>query len=131
MDAARLAHVPLFAGLDEGERATLASAASEVEASAGQSIAVQGDFGHALYAIEEGSADVLVDGERVRTLGPGDVFGEVAVVVSGRRSASVVATSQMKLLAFFKRDVWALEKSSPELTERLRELVAERVASSR
>jgi CPA1 family monovalent cation:H+ antiporter len=131
MDAARLAKVPLFAELDEVERATLASAASEVEASTGQPIAVQGDFGHALYAIEEGNADVLVDGEKVRSLGPGDVFGEVAVVVSGRRTASVVATSQMKLLAFFKRDVWALEKSSPELAERLRELVAERVASSR
>jgi CRP-like cAMP-binding protein len=79
--------------------------------------------------IESGTADVSVDGEVVRALGPGDVFGEVAVLASGRRTATVVATSPMKLIAIFKRDVWALEKRSPEAAERLRALVTERLAA--
>jgi CRP-like cAMP-binding protein len=54
-----------------------------------------------------------------------DVFGEIAVVASGRRTVSVVATSPVRLIAFFKRDVWALEQRCPELTERLRTLAAE------
>ena len=61
----------------------------------------------------------------LRSLGPGDVFGEIAVMSSGRRTASVVATSDMRLIALFKRDVWELERSAPDAAERLRTLVAE------
>jgi CRP-like cAMP-binding protein len=59
------------------------------------------------------------------SLGPGDVFGEIAVMASGRRTASVVATSPMGLIVLFKRDVWELERRSPEAAGRLRALVAE------
>ena len=83
---------------------------------------------HALYGIERGTAEVTRDGEVVRTLGPGDVFGEVAVLASGRRTATVTATSAMTLIAVFKRDVWRLEQHSPEAAERLRALVEERLA---
>jgi CRP-like cAMP-binding protein len=100
--------IPLFAGLDDGELAAVASAASEVEASVGQTIAVEKDFGHCLYAIESGTAEVSADGVLLRKLGPGHVFGELAVISSGRRTASVVATSSMRLIALFKRDVWLL-----------------------
>jgi hypothetical protein len=50
------------------------------------------------------------------------------VLKSGRRTATVVATSQMRLISVFKRDVWALERRSPEAAERLRGLVADRLA---
>ena len=65
----------------------------------------------------------------LRVLGPGDIFGEVAVLASGRRTATVVSTASMTLIAVFKRDVWALERRSPEAAERLRGLVAERLAA--
>ena len=68
------------------------------------------------------------DGEVLRALGPGDIFGEVAVLASGRRTADVVSTTPMSLIAIFKRDVWALERRSPEAAERLRGLVAARLA---
>lgn len=126
METARLAAIPLFSGLDDSDLGAIAAVASEVEASAGQKLATEGDFGHALYAIESGTANVTVDGTNVRTLGPGDVFGEIAVLSSGRRTASVVATSPMRLLALFKPGVWALEKQAPEAAERLRTLIAER-----
>ncbi|HKV69393.1 MAG TPA: cyclic nucleotide-binding domain-containing protein [Gaiellales bacterium] len=60
------------------------------------------------------------------TLGPGDVFGEIAVIASGGRTATVVATSPMRLIALLKPDVWALERRSPATAEGLRALVAER-----
>jgi CRP-like cAMP-binding protein len=126
MEATRLAAVPLFADLGEGELAAIAGAASEVDVAEGDLLATEGDFGYAMYAIESGTADVRADGAHLRTLGPGDVFGEIGVLASGRRTATVVATSPMRLIALFKRDVWALEKQSPAVIERLRALIAER-----
>jgi CRP-like cAMP-binding protein len=125
VETSRLAAIPLFAGLDDTDLTAIAAAASEVEAEAGQLLASEGDFGHALYAIESGTAEVSVSGTTLRTLGPGAVFGEIAVVASGRRTASVVATSPMRLIALFKRDVWALEQRTPAAAERLRALIAE------
>jgi CRP-like cAMP-binding protein len=66
----------------------------------------------------------------LRELGPGDVFGEIAVLASGRRTSSVVATSPMRMIVLFKRDVWALERSSPTAAERLRTLIASRQAAA-
>jgi len=129
METARLAAIPLFVGLDDADLAAIASAASEVEVTEGQSLATEGDFGHALYAVESGTADVTADGRKLRTLGPGDVFGEIAVLASGRRTASVVATSPMRLIALFKPAVWALEQRAPQAAERLRALIAERRAA--
>jgi CRP-like cAMP-binding protein len=126
VEATRLAAIPLFADLGDADRTAIADAAYEVEATEGQMLATEGDFGYALYAIESGTADVTADGVPLRTLGPGDVFGEIAMIASGRRTASVVATSPMKLIAIFKRDVWALEKKAPEAATRLRALVSER-----
>ncbi len=128
METSRLQAIPLFAGLDEADLDTIAAAASEVEAVEGQSLATQGDFGYALYAVESGTAEVSANGSLLRTLGPGDVFGEIAVIASGRRTASVAATSPMRLIVLFNRDVWALEQQAPEAAARLRALVAERQA---
>ena len=126
MDGSRLSAIPLVAGLTDRELATVASAASEASAEVGQSLAAEGDFGHALYVIESGTATVTADGEPLRELGPGDVFGEIAVLASGRRTSSVVATSPMRLIVLFKRDVWALERSAPTAAERLLTLIASR-----
>jgi CRP-like cAMP-binding protein len=129
VDASRLRAIPLFAALADRELAAVAGAASEASAEPGQTLADAGDFGHALYAIESGTATVTAAGEPLRELGPGDVFGEIAVLASGRRTSSVVATSPMRLIVLFKRDVWALERSSPTAAERLRSLIVSRQAA--
>jgi CRP-like cAMP-binding protein len=129
VEATRLNAISLFAGLTDRELDAVASAASETTASEGQTLANQGDFGHALYVIEAGTARVSADGVPLRTLGPGDVFGEIAVLTSGRRTSSVVATSPMRLIVLFKRDIWELERSSPAAAERLRALIASRQAT--
>ena len=48
----------------------------------------EGDFGYGMFAITSGTADVIIDGAVVRTLGPGDIFGEIAVLSGGRRTAT-------------------------------------------
>ena len=126
MDADRLAQIPFFAALSEEARAAVAESAFEVEAPVGEQLATEGDFGYALYAIESGTADVSVDGATIASLGPGDVFGEVAVIASGRRTATVSATTPMRLIALFKRDVWALERRDPAAAANLRALIEER-----
>jgi CRP/FNR family cyclic AMP-dependent transcriptional regulator len=106
----RLAAVPLFADLPAAELAAVSAVADEVEVAEGSAVIVEGDFGHAVFAVESGTAEVISDGVTIRTVGPGDVVGEIAVLASGRRTASVVATSPMRLISLFKRDVWALER---------------------
>jgi CRP-like cAMP-binding protein len=126
MEVQRLAAIPLFSTLPDQELAAVAARVGEQEIDAGEMLVAEGEFGHCLFAIESGTADVTRDGETIRTLEPGEVIGEVAVLAAGRRSASVVASSPMRLITFFKRDVWALEDEAPEAARRLRELIATR-----
>jgi CRP/FNR family transcriptional regulator, cyclic AMP receptor protein len=117
--------------------------AFEVEIASGQALASEGRIGHSLVAVESGTADVVMEGAPVRTIGAGDVVGEVAVLASppdpfappevaegGLRTASVVATSPMRLIGLFKRDVWALHRRAPVATERLRAVLDERRAEN-
>ena len=120
VDRARIAALPFFAGLPEEELDAVAEAAAEVEFAAGESLTAEGDFGHALYFIEEGTAAVSTNGTKVGAIEPGDVVGEVAVLASGRRTASVVATSPVRAVSLFKREVWALEHKAPEAARRLK-----------
>ncbi len=84
----------------------------------------EGDFGYAMFAIVAGTATVSIDGEDIRTLGPGDVFGEVAVLSGGRRSATVVANTPMRLITVMNRDVWRLERENPKIGSELRATIA-------
>jgi len=116
-----------LAGLPEEELDAVARVASQREFAAGETLMTKGDFGYSLFLVEAGSAEVSIDGTRVGLVGPGDVVGEVAVLASGRRTASVVATSPLRAIAFFKRDVWGLEREAPEAARRLRAAIEEHV----
>jgi CRP-like cAMP-binding protein len=125
METERIAAIPLFADLPDDELEAVASSAREHEVASGHAVATEGDFGHALFAIESGTAEIVSDGAPVGAVGPGDVVGEVAVLTSGRRTASIVATSPLRMIVWFKPDVWRLERSAPEAARRLRALVAD------
>jgi CRP-like cAMP-binding protein len=128
MDAARLAGMPLFADLNEEERAEVAARAHEVTVDAGATLALQGDNAYELFVIEEGEAEVRRDDETIATLREGDVCGEIGVLVTGTRRATVVATTPMRLVAMFSRDFKQIERRMPSVTARLREIMRERVA---
>ena len=78
--------------------------------------------------IESGEADVSKAGEHIRTLRPGDAFGEIGLLATGTRTATVVATTPMKLVAIFSREFKQLEARMPRLGEHLRALMRENVA---
>jgi CRP-like cAMP-binding protein len=120
VDRSRVAPLSALDGVPEEEIDAVARVATEREFADGETMMTEGDFGHSLFLIEEGSADVLSDGTKVGAVGAGDVVGEIAVLASGRRVASVVATSPLRAIALFKRDVWALESEAPEASRRLR-----------
>ena len=130
MDRERVALHPFLAGIPDEELDAVASAASEREFATGETLISEGDFGHSLFLVEEGTADVSIDGTSIGRVGPRDVIGEVAVLASGRRTASVVAASPIRAISFFKRDVWALERAAPEAARRLRAAIEEHAGSA-
>ena len=130
VDRARLEVMTFFAGLPAAELDAIVDVATEREFAAGESLTSEGDFGHCLFVIESGSAEVSTGGAETRAIGPGAVVGEIAVLASGRRTASVVAVTPVHAVAFFKRDVWNLEQAAPELEGRLREALVEHVGST-
>jgi CRP-like cAMP-binding protein len=130
MDPARLAQLPLFADLTDDERAEVAARMREVAVEPGTTLATEGDNAYELFVIEAGEADVHKGGEVIRKLGPGDVFGEIGLLATGTRTASVVATSPMRLVAMFTREFKQLEDRMPGLAKSLRETMARRVAET-
>ena len=130
MDAARLEGMSLLADLDGEQRAVIASCVHELSVDADTTLALQGENAYELFVIEQGEAEVRRDGEPIATLGEGDVFGEIGVLVTGTRRASVVATTPMRLVAMFSRDFKQIEGQMPALADRLREIMRERVARS-
>ncbi|HKZ75279.1 MAG TPA: cyclic nucleotide-binding domain-containing protein [Actinomycetota bacterium] len=128
MDAERLRSIPLFDGLSRHERQQVAKWADEVDVEQGKHLVDQGEFPHEFFVIELGSADVLIDGEHIDTLGPGDFFGEIALLEHHRRTASVVATSPLRAIVMHSRDFGAMEETMPEVAERVREAMRQRLA---
>jgi CRP-like cAMP-binding protein len=128
MDPARLKDLPLFAELDEADRAEVAACAREVSVEAGATLAAEGAHAYELFVIESGEADVIKGGETIRSLGPGDAFGEIGLLATGTRTATIVATTRMQLVAIFSREFKQLEARMPPLSEHLRALMRENVA---
>ena len=128
MDPARLKDLPLFAELDDAERAEVAACARERNFEAGTTLATEGEHAYELFVIESGEAEVHKGGEVIRSLGPGDAFGEIGLLATGTRTASIVAITPMKLVAIFSHEFKQLEASMPQIAEGLRASMRERVA---
>jgi CRP-like cAMP-binding protein len=127
VDRSRLAAFPSLADLPEAELDELATAMSEVEVEAGAKVVTVDDYGTAIYFIEQGEADVLADqNETADSLGPGDTFGEIALLLTGERSATVVARTAMQLLSLSGQDFQRIRAGVPELERSLRRLGVER-----
>jgi len=127
VDTSRIASFPILADLPAAELDQLAAAMSEVEVEPGANVITVDDYGTAIYFIEQGEADVLPDGdEATDTLGPGDTFGEIALLLTGERSATVVARTPMQLLSLSGQDFQRIRAGVPELENSLRRLGAER-----
>jgi CRP-like cAMP-binding protein len=126
VDAIQLKRIPLFADASDEELAKVAAFAEAKEASDGEVVVEEGGFSRELLAIEDGTAEVTRDGEHIADLGPGDIFGEAGMLDDEMRSATVTATSRMKLISLGHFEVKRLKKDAPEIYSRIEDLVEER-----
>jgi CRP/FNR family transcriptional regulator, cyclic AMP receptor protein len=126
MNAAGLKSIPLFAELSEREREQVARWADELDVPAGKHLVDEGRFAHEFFVIEEGTAEVRHGDEKLTDLGPGDFFGEIALVEHQRRTASVIATSPMRTIVMFGRDFRQMEAEMPSVAARIRQAIEER-----
>jgi CRP-like cAMP-binding protein len=127
VDASRIAAFPGFADLPAEELDELAAAMNEVEIEAGAEVITIDDYGTAIYFIEQGEADVSDDeGEATEVLSPGDTFGEIGLLLTGQRTATVVARTPMRLLSLSGQDFDRIRERVPEVERSLRRLGLER-----
>jgi CRP/FNR family transcriptional regulator, cyclic AMP receptor protein len=131
MDADKLKTVPLFADMSPDERRRVAQWADEIEVGEGRELIHQHGLGHEFFAILEGTC-VVTDGDRkLADLGPGDFFGEVALLEAERRTATVTSTSPMKLAVMSRSDFLAMSRAMPDIAAELRATIAGRLSASR
>src|SRR5581483_1568530 len=123
VDASRLERVPLFSELSGGDRALLAAKMEERHAAPGEHLSNQGGSGYFFFVIEEGTADVARDGQVVAELGPDDFFGEIAILATPRRTATVTATAPMTLLAMFGADFAKFSAEMPALAQKVQQAI--------
>ena len=126
MNSAQLKRIPLFADAPEGELDKVAVFAQSKEIDEGQTVIEEGGFSRELLAIEEGKAEVTRDGEHIADLGPGDIFGEAGMLDDEMRTATVTATSPLRLISLGHFEVKRLKKDAPDVYSRIEQLVEER-----
>jgi CRP/FNR family cyclic AMP-dependent transcriptional regulator len=120
--------VPLFSKLKKKELAEVAHIADELDLPMGKVMAEEGDRGREFFVLLEGEADVTKGDKSINTMREGDFFGEIALVTQMPRTASVTATTDVRVLVITERDFGALLKHSPEVSRGVAEALAERIA---
>jgi len=129
LDAKQIEQMSLFSGLTKRERARIAQHADEVDVPEGKRLAREGDLAYEFFVIREGTAQVDVGGEMKNELGPDDFFGEIGVLDEKRvRTATVTATSPMKLVVMSGHDLRALRRDIPQVIDKLRSACYDRIS---
>ena len=114
-----LAGIPLFEALEPDERASIAPWFELENVSPGVNLTGEGASGYSFYVLREGAATVTIDGSEVRTLSPGDFFGELALLGDGRRTATVTTATPSQVLVLFGTEFRRLQQEHPEIADRI------------
>jgi CRP/FNR family cyclic AMP-dependent transcriptional regulator len=122
-----LGSVPLFQGVKPKELKKLAGRMQERSFGEGDTITTEGKSGVGFFVIEDGNATVSVDGDIVRTLGPGDYFGDIALIDSGPRSATIVATTDLNCQGLTAWEFRPFIEDHPEVAWTMLETLASRL----
>jgi CRP/FNR family cyclic AMP-dependent transcriptional regulator len=125
-----LRKVSLFSGLDDRELESLADEFNERRFSPGDRIALEGEGGLMFFVVESGEAAVEVHGEEVGTLGPGDAFGEIALIDRRPRTATVTAQSNLTTYGLPVFVFRPFVESRPAVAWKLLEALADRLAAA-
>jgi CRP-like cAMP-binding protein len=127
--AAELAAVPLFSSLSETELEELAGWFDAKEAGEGVTLCGEGASGYSFFLLLDGRAIATSNGTQLATLGPGDYFGEIAILGGGRRTATVTTSTPARLLVMFGTDFRQLQQAKPEIAAQLEAAMAKRLAA--
>jgi CRP-like cAMP-binding protein len=122
-----LGSIPLFSGFDKHRLQRLGMLADEVDLPAGKVLMRQGESGADMMVIVSGSVAVERDGALLNTLGPGDFFGEIALLASGPRTATVTTQEPSRLLVITHREFHSMMDEFPELAAQVMNALAHRI----
>ena len=125
-----LQRVPLFEHFDKGDLERLARSFKERTFDAGSTVAGEGKTGAGFFVIESGEATVSVHGDERRRLGPGDYFGEIALIDDGARSATVTAVSDLHCYGLTSWEFRPLVESNASIAWKLLETMAQRLRAA-
>jgi CRP/FNR family cyclic AMP-dependent transcriptional regulator len=122
-----LLRIPLFAGLEPKELQRLGESFKERTFQAGDTVASEGESGAGFFVIESGEASVAVGSEEVRRLGPGDYFGDIALIDMGARTASIKAETNLDCYGLTFWDFRPLVESDARIAWPLLQAMAKRL----
>jgi CRP-like cAMP-binding protein len=126
-----LAKAPLFRNLSRNDLVALARVTEDLEMKEGKVLAREGDIGQEFFVIVDGEVGVLKGGETVRKLGPGDFFGEIALIWdSPRRTATVTAATPVRLFVLTRQAFRGLIDHHPDIEEKVLEALEDRVRAT-
>jgi CRP-like cAMP-binding protein len=126
LDVSQLKRVPLFADVPDESLAKIAPFTSIDEFPEGKEVITEGAFSNHFYVIDDGTVKVERGGEQLAELGPGDVFGEQGLLEKEMRSATVTATSTLRVIKIERWELSRMRKVMPEVVEQLKRTVEER-----
>jgi CRP/FNR family cyclic AMP-dependent transcriptional regulator len=122
-----LKKVPLFADLDDREREQIAASMRERRFATGDTVTQEGAGGAGFFVVESGGANVSVEGQPRGTIGPGDYFGEIALLTGSDRTATIVATSDMVCYGMTPWDFRPLVESNSTIAWKLLTAMAQKL----
>jgi voltage-gated potassium channel len=122
-----LAALALFDALDGPQLQELANWFHVQNAGEGMRLVGEGAPGYTFFVILDGAAEVTVEGDPRGTLGPGDFFGEIAILGEGRRTATVKSTTPMRMLVLFGTEFRKLEAAHPDIAARITAAMSSRL----
>ncbi len=122
-----LRKVPLFEGLSKQALGRLALTSEDVDVPAGKALCREGEIGHEFFVIVDGEVEVTKAGARLRTLGPGEFFGEIALVEHVERQATVTSLTPLRFFVLEQRGFWGMVDESPEVSRTILRTLAKRL----
>jgi cAMP-dependent protein kinase regulator len=126
MDERTLRSIALFESLPTDARTAIAQHADELDIPEGTELARQGDFAYEFFVLEDGTAEVLRDGEHIADLGPGDFLGEMGIVGRVVRNATVRTTSPARVIVMTEQAFRSMARTNPAVASRITAAVEQR-----
>jgi CRP-like cAMP-binding protein len=122
--------VPLFSDLDGRDLKEVASSMKERTFAAGDTVTQEGEGGVGFFVIDDGSAKVSVGGQEVRTLGPGDYFGEIALIADTDRTATITAETELRCYGMTSWDFRPLVEANASIAWKMLQAMAAQLKQS-